>query len=184
MDEREILSRIEEKILFRLEEKGLDVKAFEVKEERDKQITTPAALCFIESGKATKGTTFNSRKVEVDVYVLLIFKSLKAIHAEKDRRRGVYPLIMGVLQYLTGQDLGLQITKLRPEGFRNITNQDDIRKARMVWQIHLKTSFEITRTDDGEATAGDLMTVGLKYFLQDPSDDGQEDAEDEVTRNQ
>jgi hypothetical protein len=180
----EILSRIEEKILSRLEDKGLDVKAFEIKKDRDKQITTPAALCFIETGKATKGTTFHSRKMEVDAYVLLIFKSLKAVDAEKDRRRGVYPLIMGVLQYLAGQDLDLGIARLKPQGFRNITNQDDIGKARMVWQIHFTTSFEVTRTDDEEAAADDLITVGMKYFLQDPADDGKEDAEDEITLNQ
>jgi hypothetical protein len=115
-------------------------------------------------------------KQKVTVHVLLTFKHERG---EEERRRGINPLVQGVVQTLMLRDLGLAMEALKPVRFREVTDADDYEARAIVYLVEFSTSFNLTRLDD--EAAGDLLKVGLNYYLQ-PGDDVV-DASDLVERD-
>jgi hypothetical protein len=95
---------------------------------------------------------------------------------EEQRRRGIYPLLEGIVQALLLQTLGLGIAPLRPKTFRNVTSETLRAKGLLVYSLEFETSCHLRKLDEEEAD--DLLRVGLNYYLQDPEDDEVADASD------
>jgi hypothetical protein len=164
---------IEKKAIERLTSGGLAVRDVEI-QKGARGIVYPAVFVSTEAGKFVRiGQA--ACKLTVTLTVIIVFKHLTS---EKDRRHGVYPVLEGVVNLLMLQTLGLEISPLIPVGFRNVTDEELADDKLMAYQLELETSFTLTRVDDEKAT--DLLQIGLQYFLQDPEDDQEADAEDLV----
>ena len=175
----EKLSDIERAVIDRLKAKGLPlVKAYDIKKEGDSIPAVPAVRNIIADGKFTpKGQ--KSYQVDVTLYAIIIFRH---VTDEESRRKGVYPILAGVVGLLGGQTLGLDIDELTPLSFREITNAKDAESGLIVFQVPFTTHFNIEKVSDEEAA--DLITMGIKYYLDsanasDPN--ATPDAEDRVT---
>lgn len=163
------LSDIERGVIDRLKSKGLSVNLFEIKKDTDIVRMTPAVRSVIADGKFTPIGQISYR-VDVNLYVIVIFKNLSD---EESRRKGVYPILKGVLSILGGQDLGLKIDELTPVSFREITNDRDEESGLIVFQVVLTTRFSIEKVSDEQAA--DLITIGINYYL-DPAKAADPDA--------
>ncbi len=160
----EILADIERKAIDRLKTKGKlpHVSAFEIKKENDLAPVTPCIRNVIADGKFTsKGQI--SYRVDITLYVIIIFKH---VSDEESRRKGIYPILAGVVSLLAGQELGLKIDELVPLSFREITNREDTDSGLIVFQVPFATHFNIEKVSDEQAA--DLIAIGLNYYL-DPS---------------
>ncbi len=113
-------------------------------------------------------------KQKLTVNVLLTFKHERG---EEERRRGINPLVQGVVQYLMLRDLGLNMEPLKPVRFRDVTDEADYEERKIVYLVEFSTSFTVTKVD--LEVAGDLLAVGLNYYLK-PGDEVV-DASDLVT---
>ncbi len=169
-----MITEIEEAIIARLEDKGLNVAKRRVKD-GSKHVKLPAVYVTTQAGDFMK-ETLTKYRCEISVSVAVVFKNLKS---DQDQRHGVYPILMSVTSFLMLQDLGLEIRPLKPIRFRNITDEEMAEGGLTAFQLVFKTSFILTRMDEEEAF--DLLRIGLSYFLQDPEDDNVVDAQDIVT---
>jgi phage gp37-like protein len=168
-----MLSAIEEAIVARIQTK-LTEAVTRIDVQRGIEGTPqPAVYVSVEEGIFTRVTDDVIRQT-VTIYVDVVFSNLQS---EAQRRKGVYPIMEGVLGCLFGQKLGLEITPLAPKSFRNTTTPELKEKGLIAYALELNTSYHIRRMDDEVVT--DLLTVGLLYYLQ--PDDGVADAEDLVT---
>lgn len=165
-----MFSEIEEKILIRLKEKGLQVRGLEIKKD-PKGNVAPAVFAHIDEGtfKKVSQSTF---KIDISVFLTIAFKKLKA---EDSRRKGLYPLLLAVINYLTLQNLELKntdgsnkIDPLQPVRFQNVTTEADLASGLLLFQIQFRTGFYIEKVED--EVAGELLRIGLEYYLK-PGDD-------------
>lgn len=164
---------VEQRIIQRLKDRGLQVRAFELKKEGNLGLTLPAVRCNIEDGTFKKiGQT--SFKQIIDIRISVFFKNFGT---EESRRKGIYPILAGVIDILTLQDIGLKIDEIEPVSFRRIFHEKYEEAGMIVFQIMFKTGFMIDKVDDD--VAGELITIGLNYLLK-PGDD-EIDAQDEIT---
>jgi hypothetical protein len=90
------------------------------------------------------------------------------VQNESQRRKGIYPILQGIVQCLLLQDLGLKMTPLVPKSFRNITSEAQKERGLIAYSLEMKTKTQIKRLDDETVT--DLLTIGLNYYLK-PGDD-------------
>jgi hypothetical protein len=174
------LTDIELNALQRIKDKGksLKIESFEARKEKDDPIVDIAVYAHIDEGVIRK-LTINKIKLDVVLKISVVFKHL---NEEQDRREGIYPILLGVIGILAGHKLDLKIDPLKPTGFRNITDMYDEAEGLIVFQAKFQTGFIITEIDD--EAAEDLLRIGLEYYLQDPADDGEKDAEDVVELEQ
>lgn len=168
-----MIAEIEKKIQQRIEDKIASIRDVDIQKGVKGALINPAVAVSVEEG------TFEQRgqksfKTPTTVYVELEFRNLRS---EEDRRKGAFPIMLAIIQFLMLQDLDLGIDQLIPIRWRNVTDNDDFSKATMRVQILFKTGFTITKTD--EEAADDLLRVGLNYYLK-PGDDAV-DASDTLT---
>jgi hypothetical protein len=154
----ELELEIQQCIQDKLESVRADFKA-------KQQITLllPVSYVSIEDGSfVSRGQS--SSKETVSVFVEFEFKNLKD---EKDRRKGAYPILRGIVKYLAFQSFGLKITPMEPVKWQHITDAEDVKAGIKRYLITLKTSFYTAKALSGEE-AGDLLRIGLNYYL-DPA---------------
>jgi len=118
--------------------------------------------------------TQKSWRQKVTVHILLTFKHERG---EQERRRGINPILQGVILSLLLRDLGLAMDPLKPVRFREVTDSADDEARKIVYLIEFATSFCIAPVDDEEAA--DLLRIGLAYYLK--PGDAVVDATDVVT---
>lgn len=134
-------------------------------------IPQPAVYVSVEEGKYRKVTS-DTYAQETIVWVDIVFANLQD---EAQRRKGIYPILQGIVQCLLLQKLGLKISPLVPESFINTTTQEQKEKGLIIFSLKMRTEYNITKI--GEAAALDLLKVGLAYYLGE-----EEAAEDTLTR--
>lgn len=134
-------------------------------------IPQPAVYVSVEEGKFRKVTS-DTYAQETTVWVDIVFTNLQN---EAQLRKGVYPLLEGIIQCLLLQKLGLKISPLIPESFANTTTQEQKEKGLIIFSLKMRTEYNITKI--GEAATLDLLRVGLAYYLGED-----EAAEDTMTR--
>ncbi|MBI5234737.1 MAG: DUF1834 family protein [Deltaproteobacteria bacterium] len=157
------IAEIEDAIAKRLKDKGLAVLEVDIRKGAV-GLVKPAVYISTEEGRFEK-VTQSTFKQRLSVYVYVIFRHL---HNEKERRRGVYPIVESVIGILLLQDLGLKIQALAPLSFRNVTDEELNAAGLMAYQLVFETSCCVERTNDEALT--DLLKVGLEYYLK-PGDD-------------
>jgi hypothetical protein len=157
------IAQIEDAIVQRLKDKGLQVRDIDVQKGVE-GIPQPAVYVATEQGKFERVSN-STLKQTLNIFLYIVFKHLRS---EKERRRGIYPILEGIIGILTLQDMGLQISPLTPRGFKNITDDDTQAAGLVAYQIEFETAYNITKVDDEIVT--DLLRVGLNYYLK-PGDD-------------
>lgn len=168
------IAEIEDAVLSRLQNAGLGVR-LEI-QKGSAGIPQPAVHLSTDMGRFEK-VSQNTTKWIVVLSLDVVFKNFRT---EKDRRRGLYPILHGIVSYLSQQTLSLAIAPLAPKTFRNVTTEEDAAAGEIVYLLEFETSFNVTRMEDEQAV--DLITVGLSYLNQ-PGDQVA-DASDTVTLSQ
>lgn len=141
-----------------------------------RQLLTPTAVaCAVLEGSFEHVARYSWRQ-NCTVSVLVKFKNMQS---EEARRKGINPLVKGIILLLAGQKLGLDIKELQPKSFRDVTNEEKYVGGVIEYLLEFTTAFHIDRQDDEVVT--DLITIGLQYYLQDPADDLVVDASDTIT---
>lgn len=166
------IAQIEDAILERLKSKELTVREFDVQKGVE-GLVTPACYIAIDAGSFKRLSQSVFRQI-LTITLYIVFKHLKD---EKERRRGIYPILEGVIGLLTMQTLDLDILPLTPKSFRNITDEDSFRAGLIAYQIEFETSYDVVAMSDD--VAGELLKIGLNYYLK-PGDEIP-DASDLVT---
>jgi len=138
-------------------------------------LTANAVAVAVLEGSFTHVARYSWRQ-DCTVSVLVKFKNMQS---EEARRKGINPLVKGIILLLAGQKLGLDIRELQPKSFRDVTNEEKYVGGVIEYLLEFTTSFTIERQDDEAVT--DLITIGLNYYLQDPADDQVADASDVIT---
>lgn len=168
-----MLARIEDAIVARIEEKLAATAGMVAVQRGIDGIPQPAVYVSTEAARFEKVGQETFRQI-LTIFVDIVFSELSG---ERERRKGVYLVLEGVLQALLLQDLGLAIKPLAPQGWKNTTTEE-LRKAGLIaFALELHTSCMISRLDD--AAVSELLAVGLNYYLT-PGDDIV-DASDTVT---
>jgi len=171
--EPDILSQIEEAILALLRAKVPAIKHFEVKRDAKGYLMTPAAFCHIDSSKFKKLGQITFR-ADVEVFVTLAFQSPSL---EVNRRRGIYPIVLGVLNLLMLQDLDLSIHPLQLVEFGNITGEDERAAGLIVFQMQFKTWFDLKKMSAEDTDY--ILRLGMEHLLRSGGDQ-QPIAEDSI----
>jgi len=166
------ISILEDAILARLAAGALQVRDIDI-EKLKAGVAHPAVYISTETGTFTK----KGQEVyacELHQFLVLLFHNVKD---ERARRRGLYPILEGVAQLLMGQTLGLDITPIKPVRFRNVTSEAFRKQYLCAYELELTATVEL-RKEESQGDAGELLRIGLEYYLQDPADDGRADATD------
>lgn len=175
-DTQNILSAIEDAIVDTLDSQQL----FQVRDvdiDKIKQgLVHPAVFVSTESGAFTR-VTGHTYRCKAGIFLVAVMKDFKD---ERARRRGIYPILMGIILLLAGKRLSLEITPIAPVRFRNVTHEALRKLGLTAYEIELSTSFDVTVADEDDTTAFDMLHLGVSYYLQDPADDGNPDAEDQI----
>ena len=151
---------IEMGIQQRLQDKMEAVRAA-FKAKNQATLVLPSVYVSTEAGSFTSRGQ-KSYKQFIDVYVEFEFKNLKS---EEDRRKGAYPILLGLLKTLTLQNFGLKIGLLEPVKWQHTTDEEDLKASIKRYVIQFKTYFYIEMVDDTEAE--DLLCMGLSYYLDE-----------------
>lgn len=91
----------------------------------------------------------------------LVFKN---VGGPKGRRAGLYPMVLGTIGILVGQNLNIDIEPLMPAGSaQEIFHKGLKEKGLLAYKISFETSFDVDRFDD--ETAEKLIALGNYYYL-------------------
>jgi hypothetical protein len=120
-----------------------------------------------------KKLTVNKFKAQVILSVGLEVGNLKS---DKDRRKAAYPVVRGIILFLSNNALGLDIDPLVPLRAADTTPYDiETNVGTLRYQIDFSTGMQVTIP---ETDAGDLLKLSVDYFLK--PGDAVADASDEV----
>lgn len=166
------IAQIEDAIITRLEAQNLQVGEIKIQKGTEGYLR-PTVSVATEEGKFTRITdvTYNQT---LNIHVYVVFKNFKN---EAERRKGLYPILEGIIGILALQKLGLAIEALKPVRFGNVTTEEMDGLGLLAYEIVFETGYNITKMDEEQAV--DLLKVGLDYYLK-PGDDAS-DASDIVT---
>ncbi len=169
-----MISQIEDSVVARIKAK-LAASAGKVEVRKGCEgIPQPAVYVSTEAGRFEK-VTQKTFKQTLTLFVDIVFSYRGA--DERERRKGIYLILEGVMQALLLQDLGLKIKPIEPQSWRNTTTEEFRAQGLLTMALELTTSHTISRLE--EAAVIDLLAIGLNYYLT-PGDDAV-DAADRVT---
>lgn len=168
-----MITAIEEAVLAQVKA-AFDVRASAIQKGQAGLYAAPTVSVAIFEG--TFKPEGRGWRQQVSIVLLVTFKNIRS---EEDRRKGINPIVQGMVSLLAGKDLGLAIRELAPERWKDVTDAEDEKAGEIVYTLQFGTSFLVSRVDPEAATAPELLSVGLKYYLK-PGDD-QVDAEDDIT---
>lgn len=136
----------------------------------------PAVTAAIFSTGRFEPTGQKSYWIPCELHVELQVTNAKG---EEERRRDSNPLLMLILLALTQKKLGLKLKDpgLVPGKITEVTDEQDWKENKIVWDIEFGCTFAIEKPADEDE--GPLLEIGLKYLLE--PGDGETDAEDVVT---
>ncbi len=167
----EIIDAIERRLEDKMPADNIDIKDFRVIKNTSFVYTQPGIYVFIDDGTSQITTANDSDRLTPVVNIVVKFKHLKR---EDERRKGVYPIIEGIIGALERYDLTdadgnpLKVRSLRLMSFRNITLPVEDNAGFILYQIQFKLSYTITKMDDEQVT--ELLTMGVNYYLQPNND--------------
>lgn len=169
-----MINQIEDAIVARIKE-NLSTAAGKVAVQKGADgIVQPAVYVSTEAGKFGK-ISQATYEHELTLYVDIVFAYRGA--DDRDRRKGIYLILEGVLQTIFLQRLGLDIKPVLPKNWRNTTTEEYRQQGMLIFSLELATAYTISRLEETEAQ--ELMAIGLNYYLT-PGDD-EVDAADLVT---
>ena len=122
-----IMSDLQEAILTRLKDRGLDTNEIAYKDLIDGTINiTRPAVNITFNDASVKKVTLTTYKFVTTISLILVVNWLRGgAQGEGQRKAKIYDLIEATSDYLVIQDFGLPLENpLFPMGFRNITTAD------------------------------------------------------------
>jgi hypothetical protein len=155
------VTTIEEAIEAFLVERVAAIRATAVQKGTRFLFTSPAiAVSIFETGEFVPEGQ-RSYRVPCAVHILVTFTSARS---EEDRRKGINPLVIGIVQTLMQQSLGLKLCLpgLVPKRFRDVSTEEDWGNNKIVYDIEFGCSFNLEATP--EETTNELLRIGLNYF--------------------
>ena len=156
-----MINQIEDAIVGRIKAK-LDATAGKVAVQKGVEgIPQPAVYVSTEAGRFEK-ITQETFKQHLSLFVDIVFSYRGA--DERERRKGIYLILEGILQALLLQDLGLTIKPLVPQSLRNTTVEEFRAQGLLTFALELTTSYTISKLDAEAVT--ELLTIGLAYYLK------------------
>ena len=171
-----MLTQIEENIVARLTEKLTSVNRVSNDEAHSAlALKMPGVDVIVGDGGFVR--VAQSWKITPQVFVVVTFQNLRSV---ADRRKGVYPILLGILALLIDNKLGLTIDGLKPKRLDNITDEKEASAGKIVYQLEFETGFIIEKMSDEVIV--DLLTVGLSYYANPGSDTAS--ATDEIVLDQ
>lgn len=171
-----MLTQIEENIVARLTEKLTGTNRVAIDEAHSAlSLKLPGVDVIVGNGGFVR--VAQSWKIKPQVFVIVTFQNLRSV---ADRRRGVYPILLGILGLLIDNKLGLAIDGLAPKRLDNITDEKEASAGKIVYQLEFETGFILEKMSDEVIV--DLLTVGLNYYAN--PDDDTPSATDEVILTQ
>jgi len=108
------------------------------------------------------GSTKESLKITMLVAV-------KNLHSESERRKLVHPLVRLVVRNLSGQNLGMDIDSIQPDGWDERTSGQQFQSGESVFEVRFRTSVRIPKgpaSTDEEVALTDLIA---SYHQVSPS---------------
>lgn len=155
-----MITAIEEAVLERITTRIAALATGGNQKDTRQLLTSNAVAVAVLEGKF-EHVTKNSWRQDVTVSVLVKFKNMAG---EEARRKGIHPLVKGIILLLAGQKVGLGIKELQPKSFRDATSEEKYTAGVIEYLIEFTTAFYIEKQDD--EVVDDLLTVGLSYLLQ------------------
>jgi len=102
------------------------------------------------------------------VLVLSVGLEIQNLKDDGERRKAAYPIIMGIINLISNNRLGIDIDPLVPVRASDTTPYDvESSVGTLRYQIDFSTGMQVTIP---EADAGDLLKLSVDYFLR-PGDD-------------
>jgi hypothetical protein len=173
-----MLDTLEEAVAARIKDKLADAAGRIEVQRGIGGIPVQAVYVSMEEGKFQRVTS-NTFSCDVTGFVDIVFSNLQN---EEQRRKGIFPILEGIIQCLLSQTLALKIDPIMPKSFINTTTEEQKKAGLIVFTLQISTKYYITKLNEDEIT--DLLKIGLNYYLQDPVDDNIADASDLVTLDQ
>ncbi len=141
---------------------------------------SPNIITYIANVKLIKkGQVVIRWDVDLGVYM-----EFKHVADEQRRYEGMNMIIEACVALLALSKLDLEIAPLEPVSISEVTTAKHQEERKVAYVLKLKTRFDTKSDAVNEEDAQALLTIGLEYFLQDPTDDGVADASDEITIKQ
>lgn len=172
-----MLVDLEAAILAKLNTAGINTKIFDYRTDNDpRKQFVPTVFCSIEAAAFTPADD-DKFSQEVSIFLRVTFKAIKG---ESVRRKGIYPVLEGIVQLLQLQKLDLDIRAIEPRKFLNVTTEeDDAFHGEIVYEMEFWTQYEVDKAAETPAPAT-LLKLAVDYFLNE-NDDGEVDAQDIIT---
>lgn len=166
-----MLNEIEQAALTYLTERITAIRSAGIQKDSRGLLVNPSlsASCLEGSFKRASHTQWTQT---ITLSLLLSFKHAKG---EEARRAGSNPLVEAIIQIMLNKKLGLDITKLQPLRWREITDEDAYTEGKNEYIIQFSTSYNIEELD--EDAVEELLGIACDYLLL-PGDD-KIDAQDE-----
>ncbi|MBI5562485.1 MAG: DUF1834 family protein [Deltaproteobacteria bacterium] len=159
-----MITRIEDAVVERVKSKLQTASSKVAVQKGTVGIPQPAIYVSTEEAHYEK-TTQTAFRARLTLYLDVIFSHLGG---EKERRKGIYLMLEGLIQALLLQDLGLKIAPIIPKGFRNVTTDELLKKGLIAYSLEMETSYYVAKIDDELLV--DLLKAGLSYYLK-PGDE-------------
>lgn len=99
-------------------------------------------------------------KVKFTVQIMVGVKNLRE---ESARRKAIYPLVMGIVQTLMGEDLDLGIDPLQPKTAEELSSEELTSRGLIVYAITFSSSFDMDPEEDSEEKNPWIMSA-VAYF--------------------
>lgn len=172
----EMEEEISNRIFFWLRKKaGLKLSEISFNELVDRKVgalTQPVLNISINEGSFQKVTLTTYKKI----LIVSLFIMAQELRGEKARRLLTYQLITQIAMFLLLEDLELPLQdKLRPVSFANVTDDKFKDAGYLIYQLNMTCSYNIYKQT--EEDLGELESIMNYYYLQDPTDDGADDAQ-------
>jgi hypothetical protein len=139
---------------------GSALNEFDINLDFNDVLNTPAVAVATEKF----GTAFSTDETIKIEPVISLYHVFKNVGKPDQRRLGIYPIVTGCMQILSGQDFGLGIDPLRAAGGNEVYHE----KLKMMGLIGYKcdyhTSFNLDPFDPESADDVALLSEGLNYY--------------------
>ena len=175
-----MLVEIENAVIKRLEDNGLDVQELDLKGTGDgseaeavKRCKLPAVFVALAGGRFEKKSDFLSR-MEARILVAVAFKH--AVSGRK-RRHGAYVSLEAIAGLLANQKLGLDIDPITPGRWYDITDRALAQAGIALYQVEMNTFFDFETVET--IALHDLLLIHVDYDLA--AGDGEPGATDDIT---
>lgn len=166
----DIIEAVEKRLQDKLPTDNQQILDFKIRKDPSAGYVQPGIYVYVDDGTAQRITDLTDRETVV-LNVVVKFKNLKR---EDERRKGIYPILEGIIGALTRQTLvdgdsnPIGARPLEFTGFRNITLAQENEAGFILFLIQFKIAFTVTKMDDEQVT--DLLRMGISYYLQPNND--------------